>query len=352
MRIVVAMSGGVDSSVAAAILAAGGHDVVGLSMQLYDQSGTHAFGSCCSLDDLHDARRVAAAIGIPHYILNFERQFQDTVVANFVGEYVSGRTPIPCAHCNSDLKFSTLLERAQGLGAEAVATGHYARVERRADGRSELRRGLDREKDQSYFLFSLTQDQLGCASFPVGALTKPEVRAQARALGLRVAEKPDSQEICFVPDGDYAAFVERQAPAAVKAGAIADESGRTLGRHEGVHKFTIGQRKGLGVSSAAPLYVLRIDAESGQVTVGSRDALERRSLTASQVNWTCGDVPSDWRAVTAQIRHRHHPAPGRVRALPDGRAAFESGEPLSAVTPGQAAVFYDGDLVVGGGWID
>jgi tRNA-specific 2-thiouridylase len=352
MRVVVAMSGGVDSSVAAAVLAAEGHDVIGLSMQLYDQSGTQAFGSCCTLDDLHDARRVAAAIGIPHYILNFERQFQQSVVANFVGEYVAGRTPIPCAHCNSDLKFSTLLERAQGLGAQVVATGHYARVDQRPDGRWRLRRGVDADKDQAYFLFSLTQDQLSRAAFPVGALTKTDVRAHARSLGLRVAEKPDSQEICFVPDGDYAAFVERQAPAAVKAGVVADESGRALGTHDGVHRFTIGQRKGLGVASQVPLYVLRIDADSGQVTVGSRDALERRALTASRVNWTCGEVPSDWRAVTAQIRHRHRPAAGRVRALPDGRAEFESDEALSAVTPGQAAVFYDGDTVVGGGWID
>jgi len=352
MRIVVAMSGGVDSSVAAAILAAEGHDVIGLSMQLYDQGGTQAFGSCCTLDDLQDARRVAAAIGIPHYILNFERQFQQTVVANFVGEYTAGRTPLPCAHCNSDLKFATLLDRAQGLGAEAVATGHYARVEQAPDGRFRLRRGLDPDKDQAYFLFSLTQEQLARAAFPIGALAKTDVRAHARTLGLRVADKPDSQEICFVPDGDYASFVERQAPAAVKAGAVADESGRTLATHEGVHRFTIGQRKGLGISSPVPLYVLRIDADSGQVTVGPRDALERRTLTASQVNWTGGDTPAAWQAVTAQIRHRHRPAPGRVRALPDGRAEFESDAPLSAVTPGQAAVFYDGDVVVGGGWID
>ena len=346
------MSGGVDSSVAAAILAAEGHDAVGLSMQLYDQSGTQAFGSCCSLDDLHDARRVAAAIGIPHYILNFERQFQDTVVANFVGEYTAGRTPLPCAHCNSDLKFSTLLERARGLGADVVATGHYARVEPSPDGRFQLRRGLDPDKDQSYFLFSLTQDQLAHAVFPVGGLSKPEVREKARRLGLRVAEKPDSQEICFIPDGDYASFVERQVPEAVKAGVVADERGRALASHDGVHRFTIGQRKGLGVASPVPLYVLRIDAESGQVTVGPREALERRSLTASSVNWTCGEPPAGWRVARAQIRHRHRAAAGRVRALPGARAEFESDEPLSAVTPGQAAVFYDGDLVVGGGWIE
>jgi tRNA-specific 2-thiouridylase len=351
-RLVVAMSGGVDSSVAAAILAAEGHDVIGLSMQLYDQSGSQAFGSCCTLDDLHDARRVATAIGIPHYILNFERQFQQTVVSNFVGEYTAGRTPLPCAHCNSDLKFSTLLERAQGLGAEVVATGHYARVEQALDGRWRLRRGVDPDKDQAYFLFSLTQAQLARAAFPVGSLTKSDVRAHARAIGLRVAEKPDSQEICFVPDGDYASFVEKQAPAAVKAGAVTDESGRTLARHDGVHRFTIGQRKGLGVSSQMPLYVLRIDADSGQVTVGAREALERRTLTASQVNWTAGVTPADWLAVTAQIRHRHRPVPGRVRALPEGRAEFEADAPLSAVTPGQAAVFYEGDMVIGGGWID
>jgi tRNA-specific 2-thiouridylase len=346
------MSGGVDSSVAAALLAAEGHEVVGLSMQLYDQRGEQSFGSCCSIDDLHDARRVAGEIGIPHYIVNFERQFQQTVVANFVGEYVAGRTPLPCAHCNSDLKFSTLLERARGLDADVVATGHYARVERGADGRYALRRGVDPSKDQSYFLFSLTQAQLAHASFPVGALTKDDVRGHARRLGLRVADKPDSQEICFVPDGNYAAFVERQAPEAVKAGAIADETGRTLGTHDGVHRFTVGQRKGLGISSSAPLYVLRIDAESGQVTVGAKGALDRRTLAASGVTWTGGDEPAEWLAVSAQIRHRHRAAPGRVRALPGGRAAFESDEPLSAVTPGQAAVFYDGDRVVGGGWID
>src|SRR6185436_17439787 len=210
MRIVVAMSGGVDSSVAAALLAEQGHDVIGLSMQLYDQrEGGETFGSCCTLDDLHDARRVAAAIGIPHYIVNFERQFQDTVVSNFVREYSSGRTPLPCAHCNSDLKFSTLLERARGLGAEHVATGHYARVDRAADGTWLLKRSADPDKDQSYFLFSLTQDQLAGAMFPIGDLSKPAVRAEARRLGLVVADKADSQEICFVPDGDYAEFVEK-----------------------------------------------------------------------------------------------------------------------------------------------
>src|SRR5436190_7395688 len=353
MRIVVAMSGGVDSSVAAALLAEQGHEVVGLSMQLYDQrGGAQAWGGCCTLDDLHDARRVASALGFPHYIVNFERQFRETVISNFVQEYASGRTPLPCAHCNSDLKFSTLLDRARGLGAEHVATGHYARVEQAPDGRWLLKRSADPDKDQSYFLFSLTQDQLARAVFPVGSLTKPQVRDEARRLGLAVAEKPDSQEICFIPDGDYASFVERKEPAVARAGAIVNQQGRELGTHGGVHRFTIGQRKGLGIASTIPLYVLRIDADAATVTVGARDALEQTSLTASGVNWISIDAPDAPVRVSAQIRHRHKPAAGAVVALPDGRAEmiFDAAQP--AVTPGQAVVFYDADIVVGGGWID
>jgi tRNA-specific 2-thiouridylase len=353
MRIVVAMSGGVDSSVAAALLAEQGHDVIGLSMQLYDQrAGDHTWGSCCTLADLHDARRVAAVIGFPHYIVNFERQFRETVISNFVQEYASGRTPLPCAHCNSELKFSTLLERARGLGAEHVATGHYARVDRDATGRWLLKRSADPEKDQSYFLFSLTQDQLARAVFPVGTLAKSAVRSQARRLGLAVAEKPDSQEICFIPDGDYAAFIERKEPAVVREGAIVDEGGHPLGSHAGVHRFTIGQRKGLGIASTIPLYVLRIDADAGQVMVGPRTALERVRLTASGVNWIAIDAPATPVRVAAQIRHRHKPAPGVVRALPDGHAEMIFDHPQPAITPGQAVVFYDDEAVVGGGWID
>ena len=388
MRIVVAMSGGVDSSVAAALLAEQGHDVIGLSMQLYPspfgaaqgdlelaeratgsgqapstgsgqapstgsgQANAEAgkFGGCCTLDDLHDARRVASASGFPHYILNFERQFADTVIANFVNEYTSGRTPIPCSHCNSDLKFSTLLDRARGLGAEFLATGHYARVEATPDGRFLLKRSIDPDKDQSYFLFSLTQEQLARAVFPVGALTKPEVRAEAHRLGLTVADKAESQEICFVPDGDYARFIESRA--SVRAGAVVNQDGERLATHGGVHRFTIGQRKGLGLSAQTPLYVLKIDADSGDVTVGPRSALDRAHFTASQVNWIGGDPAAGWIAATAQIRHRHRPAPGRVRAIDQHRAEFEFDEPQPAVTPGQAAVFYDGDTVLGGGWID
>ena len=356
MRVVVAMSGGVDSSVAAALLVEQGHDVIGLSMQLYDASATvdgeRVFGSCCTLDDLQDARRVATVAGFPHYILNFERQFQETVVANFVREYAAGRTPLPCAHCNSDLKFSTLLDRAEGLGAHHVATGHYARVEQAADGRWLLRRSADPAKDQSYFLFSLTQEQLARAVFPVGDLNKASVREHARRLGLTVADKPDSQEICFVPDDDYASFVAKQDPSVERRGAIMDEGGRQLATHGGVHRFTIGQRKGLGISAPAPMYVLKIDAEAGAVTVGPKASLERMSLTASGVNWVSTTAPGDWLPVTAQIRHRHQAAPARVRTLADSRAEVEFDAPQVAVTPGQAVVFYQGDVVAGGGWID
>jgi tRNA (5-methylaminomethyl-2-thiouridylate)-methyltransferase len=354
MRIVVAMSGGVDSSVAAALLAEQGHEVIGLSMQLYDQSeGQTSFGSCCSIEDLHDARRVAAAIGIPHYIVNFEKQFNEQVVSNFVHEYAAGRTPLPCAHCNSDLKFATLAEKARGFGADAVATGHYARVERDADGRLLLRRGVDNGKDQSYFLFSLTQEQLAGALFPVGDLPKDEVRRYARRRRLPVADKPDSQEICFIPDNDYRSFVTRSVPDAAREGALVDESGRVLGTHAGIHRFTVGQRKGLGLASATgtPMYVLALRPEEQQVVVGPKASLKRTSLTASGVNWIV-EEPAETLRVTAQIRHRHEAAPATVRSLGDGRAEAVFDESQLAITPGQAVVFYDGDAVVGGGWID
>jgi tRNA-uridine 2-sulfurtransferase len=364
MRIVVAMSGGVDSSVAAALLAEQGHEVIGLSMQLYDQGDpARSFGSCCSLEDLHDARRVAAAIGIPHYIMNFERQFDRQVIDNFVQEYTAGRTPLPCARCNSDLKFATLAEHAEGLGADWVATGHYARVNHDLQtGRYLLRRGTDASKDQAYFLFSLSQEQLARAIFPIGDRSKDAVREYARSLRLPVADKPDSQEICFIPDHDYAAFVARRAPESARGGAVVDEQGRVLGGHEGVHHFTVGQRRGLGISSAtgAPLYVLALKPADGQVVVGPKAALERMSLTASGVNWIAS-APVGPRRVTAQIRHRHQAAPATVNVLPasgtdrradTARAAVVFDQPQIAVAPGQAVVFYDGDAVVGGGWIE
>jgi tRNA-specific 2-thiouridylase len=353
MRIVVAMSGGVDSSVAAARLVDAGHDVVGLSMQLYDQREgmPHSFGRCCTLDDLQDARRVASTIGIPHYVLNLERQFQATVVDNFVSEYAAGRTPIPCSHCNSDLKFSTLVDRAAGFAADIVATGHYARIERTAEGRFRLRRGKDPQKDQSYFLFALTQDQLAHAAFPVGDMEKADVRAYAHERGLPVADKPDSQEICFVPDGDYARFVEQRLPEGDRGGVITDTAGHVLGRHDGVHRYTVGQRKGLRLSSTTPLYVVEIKPASRTVIVGERDALDEGRCEVRDVNWTSGAPPASSVSVGVQIRHRHEPALARVTPCDGGRASVTFDVPQRAVTPGQAAVFYDGDEVVGGGWI-
>jgi len=349
------MSGGVDSSVAAALLAREGHEVIGLSMQLYDASGSaggeRAFGTCCTIDDLHDARRVAARIGIPHYIVNFEREFADTVISNFVAEYSSGRTPIPCVHCNGDLKFATLVARAEGLGAEFVATGHYARVDLDpATGRYLLKRGLDPAKDQSYFLFTLTQEQLAHAMFPVGNLDKPTVREQARELGLSVADKRDSHEICFVASGEHASFIEQHATALT--GPIRDVEGNLVGHHAGVHRFTVGQRKGLGLSSPIPLYVVGIDANERTVTVGPRDALERSSLIASGVNWTAGSAPAAGMRVTAQIRYRHREASASIDPLDSGRVRVTFDQPQCAVAPGQAVVMYDGDVVIGGGWID
>src|SRR5262245_18985380 len=352
MRIVVAMSGGVDSSVAAGLLAREGHDVIGLSMQLYDQQqGDVTFGSCCTIDDLYDARRAARTIGIPHYIVNFEHKFEEHVISNFVREYSAGRTPIPCVHCNGDLKFASLVERAESFGAEAVATGHYAQVAfDEAPGRYLLKRGADAQKDQSYFLFTLSQAQLARARFPVGALDKPAVREEARRLGLQVADKKDSQEICFVASGEHPEFVGRRA--AMPGGVIRDRDGRVLARHDGVHRFTIGQRKGLGVSAGIPLYVVDIDAGAAAVTVGPREALERTTLTASRVNWISGETPASPVRCRARIRYRHREAPATMTPIAGNRVSVTFDTPQSAMTPGQAVVFYEGDTVLGGGWID
>jgi len=296
---------------------------------------------------------MAAAINIPHYIVNFEKQFNEQVISNFVSEYAAGRTPLPCAHCNSDLKFATLADRARGFGADAVATGHYARVERDAAGRLLLRRGVDEGKDQSYFLFSLTQDQLASAVFPVGDLPKDEVREYARQRRLPVADKPDSQEICFIPDHDYRSFVTKSVPEAAREGAFVDESGQVIGRHAGIHRFTVGQRKGLGLSSptGTPLYVLSLRPTAQQVVVGPKTSLERTRLTASDVNWIVAE-PSGTLRAAAQIRHHHQAAPAAVRSLGEGRAEVVFDAPQLAISPGQAVVFYDGDAVIGGGWID
>jgi tRNA-specific 2-thiouridylase len=355
-RIVVGMSGGVDSSVAAAMLVEQGHEVIGVTMRVWpwkeSDDPARRFGSCCGTDAVEDARRVARTLGIPSYLLNMEQEFDRAVVDGFASAYREGRTPVPCVACNTDLKFGSLLTRARAWDAAAVATGHYARVTHdAATGRWLLWRGRDARKDQSDFLWPLSQAQLATARFPVGALTKDEVRERARALGLVTADKPESQEICFVPDDDYRGFLRRRDPASFRPGPIVDTAGRVLGRHGGLADFTVGQKKGLGLATGRALYVIALDPDGNRVTVGDVGALERTRLLAASVNFIACEPPAAPRRVTAKIRHNHVPAPATVCALDGGRAEVVFDEPQRAITPGQSVVWYQGDLVVGGGVI-
>jgi tRNA-uridine 2-sulfurtransferase len=359
------MSGGVDSSVVAGMLRREGRDVVGMTMQLWNQkrlpevASEAATGRCCSLDDVYDARHVAQLLEIPYYVVNFEQRFEEQVVRPFVSEYLAGRTPVPCTLCNNFIKFDQFLEMAEGIGAQEIATGHYAQITRNdATARWEMRGSVDRAKDQTYFLFGLKQEQLARTRFPLGAMEKSQVRELARELGIPTAAKLDSQEICFIPNGDYAAFMdaysrEQGIVPANASGEIVTAEGRVVGGHAGVHHFTVGQRRGLGVSAAEPLYVIATEPETRRVVIGRNDDLLRASMQVSEVNWI--SIPALTAPLRAQvkIRNKHLAAPATLRPTPTpARVEVHFDEPQRAVTPGQAAVFYDGELVLGGGWIE
>ena len=362
--VAVAMSGGVDSSTVAALLLQHGRPVVGLTMQLWNQrrlpelqGDGPAQHRCCSLDDVYDAKRVAQHLSFPHYVVNFEEQFEQRVVRPFVEQYLAGRTPIACTNCNTEVKFEPLLRMARQIGAERLATGHYARIRKdEHNGRCQLLRARDDSKDQSYFLWGLTQEQLSRSEFPLGELTKEEVRNLARRVNLPVADKPESMELCFVPNGNYVQFIHAYVRETGKLledseGDIVTEDGAVVGHHTGVHNYTIGQRKGLGFTTGKPIYVLTIDPEKNRVVVGEDDALRTTTLEIENVNWISIEDPTAPLRAQAKIRHKHESAAAVVEALPGLRARIVFDEPQRAITPGQAAVIYDGDIVLAGGWI-
>jgi tRNA-uridine 2-sulfurtransferase len=363
--VAVAMSGGVDSSTVAALLLQHRRPIVGLTMQLWNQrrlpelqGGGPAQHRCCSLDDVYDAKRVAQHLSFPHYVVNFEQQFEQRVVRPFVEQYLAGRTPIACTNCNTDVKFEPLLRMARQIGAERLATGHYARTRKDENTcRYQLLRARDDSKDQSYFLWGLTQEQLSRSEFPLGELTKDEVRHLARSVNLPVADKPESMELCFVPNGNYVQFIHAYAhengkPLNDKEGEIVTEDGAVLGRHSGVHNYTIGQRKGLGFTTGKPIYVLAIDPEKNRVIVGEDDALRATTFEIENVNWVSIEEPARPFHAQIKIRHKHEPAAATVETLRGLRARITFDEPQRAITPGQAAVAYDGDVVLAGGWIE
>lgn len=354
--VVVAMSGGVDSSVAAALLKEQGLDIFGMTMNLFAlpkaACASEELRSCCGAAARRDAGRVAAVLGIPYYIADFRRTFDRAVISDFIKEYRSGRTPNPCLRCNRFVKFGPLLRRASRLGAARIATGHYARVEfDKTSGRWRLLKAVDSDKDQSYFLYALRQEELARTIFPLGGLRKSEVRALAGRFDLPVARKPESQEICFVPDDDYAAFLRERIPEAFRPGEIVDTAGRTIGRHDGLLNYTIGQRKGMGIAAPRPLYVVALDAATNTVVAGPNEALFKSRLAVSDVNWVSIAGIDGPKAAEVKIRSRHEGAPATLVPGPGGSVVVEFAEPQRAITPGQAAVFYDGAIVLGGGTI-
>ncbi len=354
IRVVVGMSGGVDSSTTAALLQEQGYEVVGITLKLWPQDCvSRAEDKCCGPQAVMDARSVCVKLGIPYYLVDEADQFQRQVIAYFADEYRAGRTPNPCVVCNEKLKFGALLERARKLDARFVATGHYARLEKSRDGaRTLLKRGRDPRKDQSYFLFSLRQEQLACAMMPLGELTKDQTRSQARQWSLKTADKEESMEICFVPDKDYGKFLTTAGGVKKHQGELVNLQGQVLGRHDGVEFFTIGQRKGLGISSPKPLYVIELDALHNRVVLGDESALERDEFFVARCNWIPFDAPHAPLEVSAKIRYQHPGTPATVAPLDKNRAKVKLHVPQRAITPGQACVFYDQDLVVGGGWIE
>lgn len=351
------MSGGVDSSVAAALLLDEGYDVVGVTMNLFSLPKEHCRDennkSCCGWGAAEDAHQVCLTLGIPHYVIDLRDEFEKKVIADFCSEYQKGRTPNPCLRCNEFIKFDELVKRAEMLDADCVATGHHARIEYDSELRAHLlKKGMDRQKDQSYFLYTLTQGQLNRILMPVGSLTKKDVRQKAEELGLSVAQSPESQEICFIPDNDYARFLGKRIPQAFRPGPIVDSHGRTIGLHNGISGFTVGQRRGMGIAASRPLYVLSIDAGKNMVIAGPNEDLYRRELEASQVNFISGKPLDRSRRVKAKIRYKHQEAPAELIRVGGGRFRVQFDSPQRAVTPGQAVVFYDGETVVGGGSIE